>query len=93
MQVIDAHRDVERKAALQMLAISLPSAVSPVPSVAALKGLLDSTGSSSSTGSMADTHGSGGDVSMRSSSQHLLLALTTDGVNVHSLPNARLRCQ
>lgn len=105
-QVVDTHRDVERKAVLQMLAISLhpcsstsqstqsPSALThstSTNSTAALtRGTSGSSISSSTgvTGSNTDlAHMKGG------SGHHLLLTLTVDGVNVHSLPNARLRCQ
>lgn len=93
-QVVDAHRDVERKAVLQMLAISLlPQTPSAAPSSATLK-------DSSSGGSLEDKtqqqeqqHMQDTQDSIRLQASQLLLSLTVDGVNVLSLPNARLRCQ
>lgn len=78
-QVVKTHRDVERKAILQMAVarVATSGSVPSTPTAAAA-----AAASSGATGQQATQ-----------TQRHLLLSLTEDGVNVRSLPDAMLRFQ
>jgi hypothetical protein len=114
-QVVKTHRDVERKAALQMQVIALPAAAVPVAAPTTADNSSAGASSNSSTGTsgpirlspkpslVGESSGRGGAGGSSSGAvsptvlvptpRQLLLVLTDDGINVRSMPDARLRYQ
>ena len=87
-QVVDTHRDVERKAMLQMQIIFPATESATVAKDSSVRG------GSLHPGNISHPSPSSAAVAAaQQQNRQLLLSLTVDGVNVHSMPNARLRCQ